>query len=615
MAKERVADIIARWIADDLAQKYVFMVTGAGIMHLTDGIAKNVKLEGLCLHHEQSVSMAVEAFSRVSGSLGVAYVSTGPGSTNVVTGVAGAWQDSVACVFIGGQAKTSETSSLSGVARLRQFGVQELDTLPIFESITKYCQIVTDPETVLLELEKAAHLARSGRPGPVWLEIPMNVQSALVETKTLPRFEPIQNEESKLVGFEKSKELRNLVEGLAKSERPVFIVGHGVRLSGAISEFKEFVEKRKIPLASTYLGVDSTQPHRDTYVGKIGVKGERAANIAVQKADFLIALGTSLHVSAIGYNYAEFAPTAEKWVVDIDGTSHQKKTLNDFTLLETDLSGFFKAVDFELSTLETAPTKWEEWNSILQKMKQSFPTVLDEYLDDSQGVNIYKVVEMVCDAAGDSDIFVSDAGSAYYAVTQAVDLKTANQRYVTSGAMATMGYTVPAAIGVALASSESRIWAFTGDGSLFQNIQELSQIAHLDLNIAVIVLNNDGYLSIRNSQRNYFQERYIGTDQKSGLGLPDVVAISEAFGLPSFRVDTIAGLDAFLKSRKVATGPFLLDVRCPPNQAILPNVSSKLLDDGSMVSRSIHDMDPLLEPSHLEEIMKPGWGFRPQELP
>lgn len=590
------------------------MVTGAGIMHLTDGVAKNPKLEGLCLHHEQSVSMAVEAFSKVTESLGVAYVSTGPGSTNAVTGVAGAWQDSVACVFIGGQAKTSEASSLSGVPRLRQFGVQELNTLPIFESITKYCRIVTEPENILFELEKAAHLAKSGRPGPVWLEIPMNVQSALVETEALPRFQPMRAEQSSLESSRKTENMRNLAQGLRRSKRPVFIVGHGVRLSGAMSEFRKFVEQRKIPIVSTYLGVDSTQPHDDIYVGKIGVKGERAANIAVQKADFLVALGTSLHVSAIGYNYEEFAPSAEKWVVDIDGTSHQKNTIHDFTLLETDLLGFFKAVESELSTLESDVARWEEWNTVLQKLKRNFPTVIEQYLDDSDGINIYKVVEMVCNTAGDSDIFVSDAGSAYYAVTQAVDLRTEAQRYVTSGAMATMGYTVPAAIGVALASPESRIWAFTGDGSLFQNIQELSQIAHLDLNITVVVLNNDGYLSIRNSQKNYFAERYIGTDQQSGLSLPDVVAISEAFRLPSFRIETIADLEMFLKSPRAVHGPLLLDVRCPPNQAILPNVSSKLLGNGSMVSRSIHDMDPLLEESHLEEIMKPSWGFDAQRL-
>lgn len=611
MAKERVADIVSKWISDDLAQNYVFMVTGAGIMHLTDGVAKNSRLEGLCLHHEQSVSMAVEAFSKVTRGLGVAYVSTGPGSTNAVTGVAGAWQDSVACIFIGGQAKTSEASSQSGVARLRQFGVQELDTLPIFESITKYCQIITDPKNVLYELEKAAHLAKSGRPGPVWLEIPMNVQSALVETENLPRFKASRDQESHAEQVNKANMLRNFVEGLANSKRPVFIVGHGVRLSDSISEFRKFVEKRKIPITSTYLGVDSTQPHKDIYVGKIGVKGERAANMAVQKADFLVALGTSLHVSAVGYNYEEFAPSAKKWIVDIDQTSHEKKTIRDFTLLETDLSGFFEAIDSELSNIETSSNDWEEWNTILQELRRSFPTVADVYQDDSEGINIYKVVEMVCDAAGDSDVFVSDAGSAYYAVTQAIDLKTASQRYVTSGAMATMGYTVPAAIGVALASPACRVWAFTGDGSLFQNIQELGQISHLDLNIAIVVLNNDGYLSIRNSQKNYFDKRFIGTDGKSGLGLPDIVAISEAFGLPSFRIDTIAELQDFLESSKAQTGPLLLDVRCPPDQAILPNVSSKLLDDGTMVSRSIHDMDPLLEPEHLQQIMRAEWGFRP----
>lgn len=610
MPKERVADIVAQWISNNLGQEYVFMVTGAGIMHLTDGVAKNPHLEGLCLHHEQSVSMAVDAFSKVSQSLGVAYVSTGPGSTNAVTGVAGAWQDSVACLFIGGQAKTSEAASLSGVSGLRQYGVQELDTIPIFESITKYCRIVTDPNNVLFELEKAAYLALSGRPGPVWLEIPMNVQSALVDTEALPRFMESQIEELGSWSETEPENLRSFVEDLAKSKRPVFIVGHGVRLSDSISELRKFARKWQIPITSTYLGVDSTQPHDERYVGKIGVKGERAANIAVQKADFLVALGTSLHVSAVGYNYEEFAPSAKKWVVDIDRTSHEKNTISDFILLEKDLSGFFPALDAELSTLEESPNTWGEWAEILQRMKRDFPTVRPEYEDDSEGINIYKVVEIICEAADDSDVFVSDAGSAYYAVTQAVDLRTASQRYVTSGAMATMGYSVPAAIGAALATPASRVWAFTGDGSLFQNVQELGQIAYLNLNIVVLVLNNDGYLSIRNSQKNYFQRRFIGTDQKSGLGLPNIVDISRAFELTSFRIDTIAELRDFLKAPLAQAGPLLLDVRCPPGQEILPNVSSKLLEDGSMVSRSLHDMDPLLEPDLLKEIMRDDWGFR-----
>lgn len=609
MGKERVADLVARWVSDELGQNYVFMVTGAGIMHLTDGIAKNSALEGICLHHEQSVSMAVEAFSKVTQSLGVAYVSTGPGSTNAVTGVAGAWQDSVACLFIGGQAKTSEASSQSGVEGLRQFGVQELDTIPIFESITKYCQIVTDPKNILFELEKAVHLAVTGRPGPAWIEIPMNVQSALVDPKEMPRFDAPNNEELRSAREGETENLHQFAAELSQSKRPVFIVGHGVRLSGAISDFRKFVEKRSIPITSTYLGVDSSQPHNDLYIGKIGVKGERAANIAIQKADFLVALGASLHVSAVGYNYSEFAPYAKKWIVDIDRTSHEKKTISDFKLLERDLRGFFSDLESELSALESSHSEWGKWSEILARTKRDFPTVLDEYEDDSEGINIYKVVELVCEGSGQADIFVSDAGSAYYAVTQAINLRTGSQRYVTSGAMATMGYTVPAAVGVALASPASRVWAFTGDGSLFQNIQELGQIAHLDLNVVVVVLNNDGYLSIRNSQKNYFDRRYIGTDKESGLGLPNVVEISEAFGLPSFRIDSIPELKDFLCSPRAQAGPLLLDVRCPPGQEIVPNVGSVLLEDGSMVSRSIHDMDPPLESKLLDKIMREDWGF------
>lgn len=605
MSKVRVADFVASWFNESLGTQNIFLVTGAGSMHLTDGVAQNPNLSAICLHHEQSVSMAVEAYSRISSEIGVAYVSTGPAATNAVTGVAGAWQDSVACFFISGQVKVSEMSARSGVVGLRQFGVQELDIIPIVASITKYSATVLEATDILYELQKAHYLAMEGRPGPVWLEIPMDVQSALISPGELRQFEPPQPASSPHTEL---KELRRLVAELTDSQRPVLLVGQGVRLASAGQALKRFVEKHKVPVVSSYLGADSYLPHDDSYIGKIGVKGERAANIAVQKSDFLLVLGSSLHVSSIGYNYDEFAPLAVKWVIDIDKTSHKKSTVRDANFVSADVLTFLEAVMEELKVNQPGFNRMQ-WSKIASDLREQFPTCPSDYELEQEGVNIYQVVSEVNKVLGDQDLVISDAGSAFYAVTQGVNLSSENQRYLTSGAMATMGYSLPAAIGASIARPQSQVFAFTGDGSLHQNLQELGQLKFLGCPVVLIVLNNAGYLSIRASQINYFANRFIGTDSNSGLGLPDIPEICRAYGLRTFE---IKGLDELRKVLREVSGdmrPVVLNVRTPMNQAIVPTVSSRLDVSGKMISRSIHDMTPLLDEERLAEIMLPDWGF------
>jgi len=597
----RVADYIANWIHDELEADCVFMVTGAGSMHLTDGIAKHPKVDSVCLHHEQSVSMAVEAYSRTSGKIGVAYVSTGPAATNAVTGVAGAWQDGVACIFFSGQVKVAETSSNSGIGRLRQFGVQELDILPIVESITKYVIQLNQPERVRFELEKAKYLAREGRPGPVWIEIPLDVQSAYVSLEDLQGFSPPRPQP------EADLDLGELLLGLSVSERPVILFGQGVRQSHRMEEFREFVHSNQIPIVSTYLGADSYVPHDDLFIGRVGVKGERAANITLQKADWLLILGSSLHVSVVGYNYSQFAPGAKKWVVDIDATSHQKLPELLADVLETSVGHFFDALWRGKRVVDTQFGNWAPWAKAALTLKGRYPTSPSSYENEEEGINIYTVVNRVSKALQPGDYVVSDAGSAFYAVSQEISLGE-GQRYITSGAMATMGYSLPAAIGVAVSEGCQRVFAFTGDGSLHQNIQELGQLVFLDLPVVLIVLNNEGYLSIRASQNNYFEGRLIGTDGSSGLGLPDISAIARAYGLEVFDVVGLSELDRVLRDTVEYRGPLVLNVKTPKNQPIVPTVSSRIDDEGTMTSRNLEDMTPLLDPSLLRKIMDPAWS-------
>ena len=327
----RVVDYIASFISDELGVKDVFMLTGAGSMHLTDGVACNPKLRAICVHHEQSASMALEAHARANENFAVGYFSTGPAATNALTGLGGAWQDSVPCLFISGQVKRSETGFSSGVSDLRQFGVQELNIIPVVQSLCKYAVHLTDPQMIRYELEKLVAIAKQGRPGPVWLEVPMDVQAASIDPETLPSYCSEYE-----IPEASSDDISFVSDLLARSSRPVIIAGRGVRLAGAQKLLKEFATKLNIPVVTPYLGIDNLRHDLDIYIGKTGVKGDRAANFAMQNSDLILAIGTSLHVSVVGYEYKQFARAAKKIVIDIDLTSHEKKSIEIDRLIQSD---------------------------------------------------------------------------------------------------------------------------------------------------------------------------------------------------------------------------------------------------------------------------------------
>lgn len=587
----RVADYVATFISDSLKVKDVFMLTGAGIMHLTDGVACNPKLRAICVHHEQSASMALEAYARTNESMGVGYFTTGPGATNAVTGLAGAWQDSVACLFISGQSKRSETYRHAQVPGLRQFGVQELDVIPIVSSITKYAVQLTDPLQVRFELEKAVWIARSGRPGPVWIDIPMDVQAAKIDPGSLPSFTP---GDSPAQPSASDAEIAEIAAWLAGAQRPVLIAGRGVRLAGAQSALRELATRWNIPVVTPYLGIDNMRHDLDVYVGKTGVKGDRPANFAMQNSDLVLAIGTSLHVTVIGYDYAQFARAARKVVVDIDKTSHLKKTIVIDRLLQADAKDFIErlCLALEVSGFAGAPPAWV---GRCKGWKKKYPVLLPEYGSTPDAINIYSFVDALSRLSEAGDAFVSDAGSAFYAVSQGIQLTKDRQRYIPSSAMATMGYSLPAAMGVSAALGDRRVLAVTGDGSFQQNLQELAMVKHYGLPVKLFVLNNNGYLSIRASQKNYFERRFIGESPESGVPIADTLKICEAYGIPCERVSDLAQLDAVIGRALAHEGPYVVDVVTPPEQLVIPTVSSRVNADGSMSSRPLEDMFPFLE--------------------
>lgn len=583
----RVSDYIARYISDTLGIRDVFMLTGAGIMHLTDGVACNEKLRAVCVHHEQSASMALEAYARANEHFGVGYFSTGPAALNALTGLGGAWQDTVPCLFISGQVKRSEASYNAGVEGLRQFGVQELNIIPVVESLCKYAVHLKDPQQTRYELEKCVAIAKQGRPGPVWLEVPMDVQAAMIDPDTLPGYTAEYQ-----VPKANADEMAAVIEAMKIAKRPVIIAGRGIRLAGAQKLLTDFATRHSIPVVTPYLGIDNLRHDLDIYIGKTGVKGDRPANFAMQNADLILSIGSSLHVSVIGYDYAQFARAAKKFVVDIDLTSHRKKTLAIDGLIQSDAKIFLNALN---DGLGNAHIDSKEWLARCVGWKKKYPVCLPEYVNTQNAINIYSFVDRLSALSAEGDMFVSDAGSAFYAVSQGIQLTRDNQRYIPSSAMATMGYTLPAAIGVSAAIGDKRVLAVTGDGSLQQNLQELQTILHYQLPVKLFVLNNDGYLSIRASQKNYFKERYIGEGPRSGVTCPDTLKICAAYGIPCARVSDLRKLDEAILTALATPGPYVLDVITPPEQPIIPTVSSRVNPDGTMSSRPLEDMAPFLD--------------------
>lgn len=589
----RVADVIARYIVEDMGVDTCFCITGAGIMHLTDGVAQEPRLKTIFPHHEQSSSMAVDSYSRLTGKVGVALFSTGPASTNAITGLAGCWQDSVPALFISGQVKRAESTYFNGLTEVRQFGVQELDILPVVKPLTKWSTQLSQPEQVLAVLDEAVFRAKDGRPGPVWIEVPMDVQAALVEPENLPRYFP----PSTSVVSSNVKEIERVIDLLRQSKRPLVLAGQGLRIADAVAEFSNFLDQTGIPFVTPYLGVDLASTSQDLHVGVTGVKGERAANWAMQSCDLLLVFGSSMHVSVTGYEYEKFAPEAHIIVVDIDAAAFHKGNLKIDTLLHANLKYLIPEITLNLPNAEQI----ERWVFSLKKTRAAYPVISTSYSEGHPQVNIYEFLGLLNRLLKPEDCVISDAGSAFYAASQAIEISHTSQRYITSGAMATMGFSIPAAIGAA-ASGHPRIIAITGDGSFHQNSQELSLFEHHKFNVKLIVFNNDGYLSIRTSQQNYYQGREFGTDAISGLPLPHLGDIARAYKLPHLLFDADTNLEV-LENALESQGPVIIEVVCPPNQPIIPTVGSKINPDGSMTSAGLDEMSPLLDQSELISVL------------
>jgi acetolactate synthase-1/2/3 large subunit len=591
MVTMRVVDYIAKFL-EQRQIKHVFTLTGGGAMFINDGIACSKSITGIFNHHEQACAMAAVGYSKLHNTIAVVMPTTGCGGTNTITGVLDAWQDSNKVVFISGQANKNETTHLARVP-LRKFGVQEANIVDIVKPITKYAIMITDAKQIRYELEKAFYLCEHGRPGPVWIDIPLDIQSQNIIPEELDSFTPYPD----YTCVEESA-YKTLYDALKNAKRPIIIAGNGIHLSNTRKEFIEFVEHFNIPVAFTYLGVDLLPSDHRLYVGRLGTKGDRAGNFAVQNSDLVLSLGSSLNVAVTGFRFDTFARDAFKIVVDIDENEHLKNTISINHKIITNLFDFFKVT----RNKDIDTSNYTNWIKTCQKWRDQWPVCLPEYERTASEINIYTFLDHLSRNMKSDAIVVSDAGSAYYATSQAIKIRD-QQRYITSGAQADMGFTIPCSIGVSIADNNREILGITGDGSFQLNIQELQTIVNYRLPIKLFVLNNGGYLSIRNTMDKFFDGRYIGTGPEAGLTFPQLKKIAFAYDIPYYRLDTTENLSDKIADILTRPGYLLCEVICPTKQDMAPSSSSKRNADGKLVSQPLENMFPFLSDEEFKREM------------
>jgi acetolactate synthase-1/2/3 large subunit len=592
----KLSDYVAQKVVE-LGVKHVFMVTGGGAMHLNHSLGTHKELECIFNHHEQACAIGAEAYYRVNNQLPLVNVTSGPGGTNTITGVYGAFVDSIGMVVISGQVKYETTVRSTGLP-LRQYGDQELDIEELVRPVTKYCVMVTDPQSIRYHLEKAFYLAKSGRPGPCWLDIPLNVQGANIEPDSLPSFDPSEIDEP-WQKTDLNKSARAVFEKIQTAKRPVVFVGSGVRLSGAHKEFINLVEKLGIPVVTAWNAHDAIWNDHPNYVGRPGTIGDRAGNFVAQNADLLLVLGSRLNIRQISYNWQSFAREAFKIWVDIDELEFKKPSIKPDMPVHADLKEFIPVL---ANTTYQGPTEsHRQWMLWALERKNKFPIVLPEYWDNEK-VNPYCFMQKLFEQLPEQQKVITGNGSACVVSFQAADIKV-GQRLWTNSGCATMGYDLPGAIGVNKATGGEPVVCLAGDGSIMMNLQELQTIAGNQLPIKIFILNNSGYVSIFQTHRNFFGGVEVGGGPKSGVTFPDFGRLSEAFDLPYYRCSNHQEMSKAITDTLRIAGPAVCEVMLDENVSFAPKLGAKQWPDGRITSPALEDLSPFLSREELEDNM------------
>ena len=557
----RVADYIAKFLVRH-GVRDIFVLTGHGAMYLNDAITLQPELKYYCARNEAAAPMMAEAYARVKKSLGAVCLTSGPGSTNAIPGLAEAWVDSAPVLIISGQVQRSHTTYAVGLPGLRTFGTAEINIVPVVRSITKYAEMVTEPESIRYHLEKAYYLATSGRPGPVWLDIPMDVQFAEVEEEKLEPFVPPAQA---WAWADLDAGVEEVAKLLLSAKRPLLVGGHGVRLAGAVPEFRALSEKLKIPFILSRFAQDMLPYSHPCNMGQAGIKGVRFCAAVMKSADLVLSLGCRMAVQLAGHRFDAFAPDAKVVMVDIEKDELKKPGVPLHRAVHADVKPFLKKLLDRLSASHALPQE-EKWLEDCQKLKLEHPMIKPEMKRNP--IDLYYFMSRLDALSGPRHIFTTDAGSNYYVGGQVYHFEE-GQREITSGTFAAMGLSIPLAIGSAIAAPDSQILGVTGDGSLELNIQELKTISYYQLNIKLFVINNGGYLSMRNWQDGFFEGRRIGSDDETGAESLDLKKVAEAFGLEYAQISRAEDIDSQLKKMMSERGPLFVEVLCDTRQKII----------------------------------------------
>ena len=592
---------VSKYIAEFLVNngiKDCFMVTGGGAMHLDDALGHQEGLHCVFNHHEQACSIAAEAYTRLTGKLAAVCVTSGPGGTNAITGVMGGWVDSIPMFIISGQVKRETTIWSCPELNLRQLGDQEFDIIHSVGNMTKYAVMVTNPQEVAYHLEKALFLALEGRGGPVWLDIPLDVQGAVIETDELLHFDS---------NIEKPWKIHKVTEELAieiltrihAAKAPLILAGTGIRLGKAENELLKLLEKLNIPVVTAWNANDTVAYDSPYFAGMPGTVGTRAGNFAVQNCDLLVSLGCRLNIRMIGYNHYDFAKNAYKIIVDIDKRELEKPTIKPDMPVNADVKNLLQ----ELLKVDYIPNKeHESWLKWCKSLVKRYPVVQESYHKKDGGlINPYVFMDLLFNKLKNDDRIICGNGSACVMTFQAGKIKQ-GQRMFTNSGCAAMGYGLPAALGVAVSDNTKRTICIDGDGSIMMNIQELATIVYNKLNIKIIIINNNGYHSIRQTQTNMFKPPFIGIDSTSGLCFPDFRKLADAFGIKYYSLDSENNCEAVIEQALNYDDGCIIEAIVDPKQNFMPKSSSKVLPDGKIISPSLDDMAPFLNRDEFESI-------------
>lgn len=612
--KIKVSDYVSQFLVDN-GITHAFTVTGGGAMHLNDSLGHQKGLTCVYNHHEQACAIAAESYARIHNKIAALCVTTGPGGTNAMTGVVGGYLDSIPMLVISGQVRYDTTARSTGL-NIRAMGDQEFDITKSAAAMTKYAQMVTDPKQIRYCMEKALYIATTGRPGPCWIDIPVNFQGFYVDTDELEGFDPAEYE-AQLAPHVTDEQVDAIIDKIKNAKRPVLYAGNGIRISGGYESFKKVVELLNIPVATGWDSIDEIYDEHPLYVGRGGIMGDRAGNFAVQNSDLVFAIGNRLSIRQVGYNWKTWAREAYVIMNDVCEDEMKKPTLHVDMPVWADAKELLEKMAARLEKTGEKVFTGSDWIERCQQWKKNYPVVLPKHYEDKNHANVYAFIKELSSRLSEGQVTVVGNGSACVVGSHAYVIKK-DQRFIINSAIASMGYDLPAAIGAAVAEhgdkalygrsltddSVKDIILVTGDGSIQMNIQELQTVIHHKMPIKIFLINNQGYHSIRQTQTNLFNKNFVGIGPQSGdLSFPDMSKLAPAYGYPYLSCDGNDKLDETIDKALDMKGPVICEIFVSTEQNFEPKSSTKRLEDGTLVSPPLEDLAPFLDRDEFRKNM------------